>query len=114
MGKGFVVDKELRKERNAVCTNYEDTIAWAVANRPGAVPINASLRRRYADTMRNAYARFKKEERKTNKKFRLGRYTRPRPKAAPMVQPEPSEKNESEIVPMPWPGQEEWSENDNA
>ena len=80
MGKGFTVDPDLRKERAAVCTTYEDTIAWAVANRPGAVPINGGRSRFYRTRLRNSYAIFLQQQRKTDKRARLGRFTARRPK----------------------------------
>lgn len=80
MARGFTIDKDLREERDGVTDIVDpDTgkvihmrFAWAVANRPGAVPINGGRRRRIADWQRDAYARYARRN-------KLGRYTPPRP-----------------------------------
>lgn len=90
MSKGFTLaTKDERKTRDSLCTDFTSTFAWAVSNRPGANPINGGRGRWYADRSRNAYARFRRSEKRRIGRAEIGRYTAPKP-ARPVADTEES------------------------
>lgn len=84
MAKGFTIHPDLTAERNAVCSDNQSTMGWAVANRPGATVIIGGRKQHFANGMRRSYARFAEAgrrhrgHRKFDMNYKLGRYTPPR------------------------------------
>src|SRR5688572_13957751 len=81
MAKGFTIDPDLREERDASCIDDLSTMQWALANRPGAVPIGGGYRGRVSDWQRQGYARYAQDQRRRNRRnrrFKLSRFTTPR------------------------------------
>jgi len=91
MAKGFMTPKPLRAERDGTPSNprpdiskgeTNEAFAWAVANKPGAVPINGGRRHLYAGFRATGYRLALQRARKRNKRAQLSRYTPPRPSRA--------------------------------
>jgi len=84
LSKGFTINKDRRAERDAECVDYKSTMQWAMANRPGAVPIGGGRKAHYAERVSHAYSNFREQgqkhkgHRKFDMRFKLGRYTPPR------------------------------------
>src|SRR5690242_19054875 len=87
MAKGFMTPRELRAERDAAIASRrhdrrenepDPAMAWCVANKPGAVPVNGGRRRRIAKFRATGYRLALQRAPRHNKRAHLGRYTPPK------------------------------------
>jgi hypothetical protein len=80
--------KGLRTLRDHEITDLQSAVAWALQMKPGVVVVNGGRKRAEAQVLSGVYSRHLAKMRKRDGRAKLGRYTSPKPKAAPVEVPE--------------------------